>query len=445
MIFQNQGKYPFFNVSGCAAGNFYSFDPTRLTGNSSISENFELTKERGSIGFLADTHLGIATFLDSFNIKFYQNFCQAMYGNTVGNQLKQVVNSLSWSASSDYYRRITLEELALDGDPALHIFNSSLPDYAIEDQYVKISPSIISAADNSFNINVSWMNIGRAVDDSMLVTINRKLPNGVLQVLYSKEIPATKYVDSVSINVPINPLTDIGTNQIIVTLDANQQINELSELNNSITKSFDIFQDELRPVFPYNYSIINNQNITYTASTANPLSGQRQYLMEIDTTALFNSPFKKQYTANAPGGIVQFTSPAILFTDSTVYYWRTAMVPLASEPLIWNSFSFIYLNSGGAGFNQSHYYQHLQSTYNNINLDSDRVFRFTTTPRNLIIHTGLYPYFDYDRINVYLDYTQLDYYGCKYNSLQFMVYDSNTLMPWQNYNVNATNGDLEAQ
>ena len=56
-------------------------------------------------------------------------------------------------------------------------------------------------------------------------------------------------------------------------------------------------------------------------------------------------------------------------------------------------------------------------------------------PRNLTIRTGLYPYFSYDRINVNLDFEQLELYGCKYNSIQFYVFDSTTLKMWDNRNV----------
>src|SRR5207248_662210 len=117
-------------------------------------------------------------------------------------------------------------------------------------------------------------------------------------------------------------------NKLFVTLDADNRVSESCETNNSLTKDFYILEDEIRPVSPYNYSIVTQQNITYTASTANPLSGQRQYLMEVDTTGLFTSPFKKQYSSTGVGGIVQFNPNNITFTDSTVYYWRTSMVPL---------------------------------------------------------------------------------------------------------------------
>ena len=80
------------------------------------------------------------------------------------------------------------------------------------------------------------------------------------------------------------------------------------ETNNSVSKDFYIFEDELRPTYPYNYSIINQQNITFVANTADPLGKLRQYSLEIDTTELFNSVFKKAYQTTGVGGLVQFLS-----------------------------------------------------------------------------------------------------------------------------------------
>ena len=73
---------------------------------------------------------------------------------------------------------------------------------------------------------------------------------------------------------------------------------ELSELNNSITKSFFIYEDELKPVYPYNFAIVNKPGIKLIASTASPISPLKQYVMEIDTTELFNSSLK--YTESLP-------------------------------------------------------------------------------------------------------------------------------------------------
>ncbi|MBS1756319.1 MAG: hypothetical protein JSU03_03490 [Bacteroidetes bacterium] len=434
-IYNNPGKYPFFNVSGCSAGNFFIYDPLRLSGSLSISEKYVLAKERGSIGFLADTHFGIPFFLDIYNKKFYTEFSNTMYGNTVGNQLQKVISDLGGTNFNlNYETRLHLEEISLHGDPAIKINTFAKPDYVVEDQLIKISPSIISVADNSFKVDVKMMNIGKAVNDSMWVSIKRKLPNDSIITLYNHYGPAIKYMDSVDLNVGINPATDKGLNQIIVSLDYTNKIDELYETNNTYTKDFYVFEDEVRPVYPYQYSIINTQNITYVSNTANPLSGQRQYVMEFDTTANFNSAFKKSYNTSGVGGIVQFTPTNINFTDSTVYYWRVAMVPINNAPYIWNSSSFVYLPTGGTGFNQSDYYQHLNSTYDNIQLNPNRKFDYKSIIQNLIVHNGVFPPYNYDQNDINIDFTQLEFWGCIANNIRFFVFDSSTLAPWKNSN-----------
>ena len=443
-IYNNAGKYPFFNVSGCDAGNFFIFDPLRLTGNLSISEKYVLANQRGSIGFLADTHFGIPQILDPYNTALYTAFAKTMYGNTIGNQMVQTIQSQGGADHNlNYYTRIHIEELTLHGDPAIKLNAFPKPDYVIEDQNVKITPSIITVADANFHIKVKLQNLGRAIGDSIWVTVKRKLPNDTIVFLYNKLIPGIHYSDSLETDVVITPTTDKGLNQLIITVDDGNRVDELYETNNTLTKDFYIFEDELRPTSPYNFSIVNQQNITFFANTADPLSGIRQYTMEIDTTELFNSPFKKIYNQSGAGGIVEFTPTNLTFTDSTVYYWRVAMTPTSpSATLIWNGFSFIYLPTSSTGFNQSHYYQHLKSTYSDITLDEDRKFHFKRLPRNLIFRTGIYPYYSAFGINVDLDIQQLEIYGCKYGSIQVYVFDSTTLQPWRNHNVDATHAQF---
>ena len=103
-----------------------------------------------------------------------------MYGNTVGNQIKQVDQTIGGNPSllasyQGFYMRTHLEEINLNGDPALKINSFALPDYVIEAPQVKINPSVISVADGSFTVNVQMMNIGRAIDDSMNILIERTI------------------------------------------------------------------------------------------------------------------------------------------------------------------------------------------------------------------------------------------------------------------------------
>jgi hypothetical protein len=438
--YQNKGKYPFFNVSGCSAGNFFNFDPTRVAGSMSLSEKYIFAKERGSIAFFADSHFGIEPFLDVYNVNMYKEFCKNNYGGTVGEQIKKTIQNVVTSNPPplDHYIRMHLEELLLHGDPALKINTHTKPDYIVEEQLIKVSPSIISVADNDFKVNVKMLNIGKVVNDSIRVTVKRKLSNDSVRVLYNALIPALKYSDSLAFTVPINPIMDKGLNKIIVVLDVDNKVTELSESNNTTEKEFFIYEDEIRPVYPANFSIVNNQNLNYIASTANPLVQQRQYTMEIDTTELFNSAYKKTYTATGNGGVIEFKPTNITFTDSMVYYWRTAIIPVGTANIIWNTSSFVYLPNSTNGWNQSHLYQHFKSAYTNMVLDSvSRNLKFKPRTSILVTNGGMYPtsLSEGNEFNLQINGAQYIQDVCAGQSFIFTLFNPASLDPIKNASV----------
>ena len=436
--YSNQGRYPFFAVSGCTAGNNYIFDPARLLSSSlSISENFVLANQRGSIGFMASSHLGVPPYLNNYDDQFYRQVCIDNYGNTIGNQMKAIVTNLNGGNSSiDYLTRTHLEEIALHGDPALKINPHPKPDYVIEDQEVKINPPFISVAANNFVVDVKAYNIGKAIEDSITFEVKRTYPNGTTDILIRKRIPAIKYSDSLNIVVPIISARDKGLNRLIVTIDADNEIDEISESNNSIIKDFFIYEDEAKPAYPAEYAIVNVGNQHLFASTANPVSTSKDYVMEIDTTILFNSSLKVSRTVTAPGGVIEF-DPGFSYTDSTVYYWRVSLKPSSNLPADyhWNNSSFIYLANSSEGFNQSHYYQHLDSDTQNIRLDSAaRQWNFGQIQNTIYANGGVYPTAASTGAETLVSINGSDFTRafCGINGLIFSVVDPVTLKPWLN-------------
>ncbi len=395
-VYNNTGKYPFFNISGCNAGNFYNFDPQRLTGKLTLSEKYVFAPQKGSIAFLASTHYGIPGDLDRYNQRLFQDIAYLKYGQSVGGHIKDIVNVLGGNNPNLFHQqRMHLEQINMHGDPALKVNNSPKPDYVIEKDLVKITPSIITVADPSFNVKIKMRNIGRAINDSMRVSVKRLLPNATVPVVVlDTMIKAILNEDSLQLTIPINPTIDNGLSKLYIKLDHTDRISEIYETNNELAGAdaidIFIFENTLAPVYPYNYSIVNTQNITFTGSTANPLLPTSNYLMQIDTTELFNSAFRKTYNKTGIGGVVEFNPTNLSFTDSTVYYWRTAVVPTTGDTL-WNKFSFVYLPNSTAGFNQSHYYQFLKNKYTDLTLSIDRKLRFVPRLINYSVRTAIYP------------------------------------------------------
>lgn len=438
--YNNQGKYPVFFVNGCKAGDFFTYYSLRLSSIETLSEKYTLAKQRGSIAFVASTHYGVVNYLNLYLTELYGVMNNQDYNKPLGEVMRDALgNMLRSTGSYDFYSRMHAEEIELHGDPAVKMNTQAQADYVIEEPLIKISPLFISLAEKSFKLKIKTMNLGKAVGDSVTLEIKQQYPNGSTGVVYRQKIPKLRYADSIELEVPIIATRDKGQNKIIATIDADNVVSEITESNNTATKDFFIFEEEARPAFPYNYAIINKQPQTLYASTANPLSTLRNYVMEIDTSGKFDSPLKVTKSASSTGGIIEFNSN-LTYIDSTVYYWRVAPVQQNGAQLQWSTSSFMY-KPNTDGYNQSQYWQHIGSTNDRLILDSaSQTWMYGTNSsviqvRNCIFGSGQQcnqenhlqvEVNSYDRIQS----------ACLGRSLVFNVFDSVSLQPWKNVDAN---------
>ncbi len=431
--YNNQGKYPLFIGLGCNAGNFYNFNTARLLTKETLSEKYVLAPDRGTIGFVASSHFGIVHYLDITNTRQYKAIGYQEYGKSIGEIMQRTITeTFDFTSEEDFYARAQCEETSLHGDPAITLNPHKKPDYVIEQSMLKLAPNFVSVADNSFRLQAAFINQGKAIDRAIVLEVKQEYPDGSAHIIKRDTVPGIRFTDSLIIDVPIVASRDKGLNKITVTVDADNVTEELYETNNSITREFFIYEDEARPVFPYNYAIVNEQGIKLKASTANPFSAVRQYRMELDTSAAFTSPLSVQ-TTSAPGGVIEF-DPGINFTDSTVYYWRIASVPDNGQ-YTWNSSSFIYLSGLEAGLNQSHYFQHKASVYDGIILDSvNRNLVYDSLANNLTIRNGVF----FSATGQEADLT-IAVHGIKYirsacagGTIVFNLFDPNSFKPLTN-------------
>jgi hypothetical protein len=432
--YANTGKYPIMVMLGCNAGNFFNFNTGRFSAPITVSENFTLYPQKGSVAYFASTHLGIVHYLDIYNTRTYTALGNTLYGKSLGEQIIEAIRQVySLTTTDDYYARFHVEENTLHGDPAIRINAQAKPDYVIEDPFVRVLPSFISVSKTSFRLDAKFLNIGKAVNQKIAVEVKRQYPGGYTEVIYKDTIRGIRYADSISIDIPIIATRDKGVNKLTVTIDADNAVDELYETNNSIVKEVVIYDDDATPIYPYNYAIINKQNITFAASTADPFASTSQYRIEIDTTDLFNSNFKVTQNLTSKGGLLEF-KPSFAFSDSTVYYWRVAKVP-ASGDLKWNESSFVYLSNSDLGYNQSHYFQHLGSATNRISLDSSRTWNFLPTHSSLTVNNTVYPTGGTQQLDFYVlanDTSIISGGGCFGDGVIINVLNPNTFKPWAN-------------
>ncbi|MGV3768256.1 MAG: C25 family cysteine peptidase [Chitinophagaceae bacterium] len=423
--YNNQGKYPVFLVNGCNAGGFFSYDIARINSLTTLTEKFNLAKQRGSIAFVASTHFGIVSYLNIYIDAIYKMMGKADYGNALGRIHKDAMQRIiTIAGQDDYTARLHAEQITLHGDPAIKFNSFEKPDYAIEEQQVKVSPSFLSIAETGYNVDVKIFNLGNTSGDSLFVKVLRERPSGSRDTVYYGKIKPVAASDSLTLTVPIVATLDKGISKIIVELDPENIVDELCENNNQMTKEVIIYEDDARPVYPYPFAIVNKEVETFIASTSNPLGASLQYVIQVDTTELFNSALKVEQKISSSGGVLEFT-PAIPMMDSVVYFWRTAVVPQDNADYRWSGASFRYIRASENGWGQSHYYQMKKNQAKDLLLGENGTMEFSTRPTEIRFTMGLYPH---NTQASFLDDLNLTYSGCGnyLNSMVYMLFDRTT-------------------
>ncbi|ULT43487.1 hypothetical protein KRR40_08680 [Niabella defluvii] len=392
---------------------------------------------------MAGTSFGYVSYLGQYNGELYKLLSRSGYGLTLGELMqKTIANYFAASGGqSSVFDRAQCEEYTLNGDPGIRLYQFNKPDYAIEDAMVTVTPGIISVSEPNFSIKAKIVNLGKAVNRDLIVELKRTYPDLSTRVVRRDTIPGIRYIDSISYQIDIDPAVDKGANKFTITVDPENNIDELFENNNTLPKEIFIYEDDIKPVFPYDLSIVNKQGIVFAASTGNPFAESRSYVMEMDTSRSFNSAAKVSQIKPSAGGVVEF-SPGVTFKDSTVYYWRVAAVPAGNQEQVWSSASFTYIPSAENGYSQSHVAQFNNQLNEHITVKESGLMAYDSLLSSIRISHGMYPYTSRAlEFSMQIDdvYKQIGFTGVpgsspnpQMNSLRFYLIDNKNLVEIKN-------------
>ena len=372
--YKNKGRYPIMFSLGCYIGGIH-------TSTKGISERFVLLPDGAAIGFVASTGAGYISSLNTVTKKAYSLIGNEMYGASIGNILKATNQHLESTGFGD---RFLATQITFNGDPAIRTNVFEGPDYTIDYSTIKIKPNIVNITADSFALEFDILNIGKANPngDSINFIIKQELPNNSLLTLKERKIVAPLNRKKIAINLPTSGEPSLGLNKIHIELDIDNRVDELpspfAETNNELTsflgeKGFPFYvqNNGAAAVYPYEFAIVGDQDLTLHASTYDPLVETQKYIFQMDTIETFDSPFLIKYEMEQSGGLLKW-KPNITLEEEEVYYWRVS--PDSISPVAgynWSGSSFVYLE-GKEGWNQSDYGQYLKNEYDGLTLDNDK-------------------------------------------------------------------------
>jgi len=363
-------KYHIFQAYGCDVAGIFNASELRT-----ISEKYMLSANGGSIAMIASNNLGWTNVIPSYMLNMYKELSYKNYESTLGKQYLSNIKYLNTTFSNNEYFDIHTQSFLLQGDPGLLLKTPKLPDFAIENKYISTFPATITSALPSFKVNAKIYNIGKSAKDSVWIKIRQVQTSTFNSGYVDSVMVKINLNDSIKFEVPLFANKSLGLNKYEIEIDPQNQHDELFKTNNKATFEIYINSEDLVPIYPYNYAIVNKNDITLKASTLNSFSTIKKYLIEIDTTKEFNSTLKQSKNFTSVGGVISW-KPTINYFDSVVYYWRTASDSLINGEIKWNNSSFVYIANGETGWNQSHYFQYLEDSLAGISLPN-RKFEFT--------------------------------------------------------------------
>ncbi len=429
------GRYPVIIANGCKAGNIFDFITQRLTGReTTISDNFIFAPEKGSIAFVSNSDLGVLNYLNLLTSEWYKAYSTTKYGKTIGEiQREALMRAFIRTGISDFYNRCNIEQNVLHGDPAIVPFTGGLPDFAVEAQMMNTMPTTTLTEQDSVTLKVKYYNLGTAVTDSVWLKVEREMPDGTIRLLYAQKMKNVFNQDSITFTFGLKGLFEEGNGYLVARIDPGNDWQERDKDNNVALLPFNLQRRHITPVFPYNFSIINNQNIELKASTTNPVDVEALYTFQMDTTALFNSPLLVSHDTMRAGGIIGWKPDAAAILPNTVYYWRVSRQPYGFNENT-TVYSFSYEPGAKQGFGQSHFYQHLRSAGNQIETPFHNFWQYKQRESNIYASHGIYQSSGTEdtHFSLTVNGNMNIYSACIGRSIIFNLFDSLTFEPVKN-------------
>ena len=421
---------------GCYSGNIF-------TAQKGIGERFCFFEKKGALAFGASRGLGAVSALNSFATQFYEFLGGEAYGEGLGDALTLTLEHFT-SVDFGLFLNTLVEQFTLHGDPAIRLNPSPGPDYLVDFNSVRFQPEVINAQQDSFEVYFSLVNLGINQQDSITVKVSQQLPNGTIVVLGQSKINVPSFSSPVHMTFPVIGRAAVGLNTIFMEVDPGNEIIESpspgAELNNDLVNSngqkgisLFIFDNTADPVDPPAFGVASGEELLLKASTSDPFAPERTYLIEIDTTEHFNSSLKLRKEVRQIGGVISW-KPDIPLENERVYYWRISPDSIESQAgFAWREASFVYLDSGTNGWNQSHYFQYQKDTYENLKLEDNRKFEFTDNIRDIRIRDKV---FSSDDPPLYINNGEKwasPWPWSIHEGIQVTVMDSATTVHWKNY------------
>ena len=327
-------KYPLISDFGCSTGKFAEPDIV------SFSEAFTNGMDGDAIAYLGNSSLGFTSTSYTYPKLFFEQI--SILGNT-NISSAHIAAKIALLENYGFGSTRTLFVLtnSLLGDPIISLKIPAKPNLNIEVPDIQL-PSFLDDNLDSISINIRYRNLGRTDSSDFSILIEDYVESQlVLQKTINHQLPLNEQMIEMSIPIKNRP----GKHTIRVSLDSENNIDEIYEDDNLVAIDFNVVSSSIRSIVADSVKIIDDGKILFLNSIKKP--EVETLLVQLSTTPDFqqSSSFQIQFDTL----ISSLELPNL--TVNKRYWYKTS---LSSSPeTVFERNSFIY--NGAEQFNFSFY------------------------------------------------------------------------------------------
>jgi Peptidase family C25 len=437
----NKDRYFYFLAHGCYTGQIHV--PYKTIGSGYIFQ-----ENGGAIAFSAPGHYGYDGQLAVYGNTFYGLLGGQDFGQPLGTVITNTINA------GGPFNEPILNNMTLAGDPAVVLNPAKTADYTFDLATANFEPSVVTTLTDRFKFKCRAYNLGRHTKEKIALKLVRELPDGSKIVVKKDTIDGFGYTKDLVYDIQGFGENSAGLNKFYLKIDDDNVVKEQpiaaegnNELNFGKGIELRIRANDVTPVAPNNFVITSKKTPKLIALASTTKKGAINYIIEIDSTANFNSPIKQKKVIVQEGGLLEW-APSFNYQDSTVYYWRATADSVETGNYNWRTSSFMYSKNINDGWNQSHFFQFLDNDFTYMDLlKKDRRFSYQGNKTGLVIRNNFEEVFRpgigiNDENNTFFWPTLHKGEGA--GALIF-VFNDTTGLPWKNKLINGKgyyNSDL---
>ncbi len=306
----NEYRMPFISSITCYTAHF---DNQNVFG-----EQFNKIENRGSIGFWGHTGIAFWDIAVPLNKKMF---------NQIFNNSNFVIGDAIAIAKADYPGNLTtlikdhIVLLTLLGDPALKLALPEKPDFSVSAEGITLFPEAPLVGD-SVTVTLHITNFGRHFwGDSVTVQLFENKIDSTHQIGEKK---IDNFLQKDSVKFIWHP-QNAGLVNLIAVVNEKDIIPEEDHSDNYATSAFAVYNvQEPAILTPLNGVTIDSSRINFILADASEYIGRElKYVIEIDTSTLFQQPILKSNELFGSDGLVEWHSGEL---SNGEYFWRAKII-----------------------------------------------------------------------------------------------------------------------